>query len=127
MNLRCVAGGDEGGDVAGFEFGEAFGEPVRMALAQQPGGEGGQVVDVLAGVVEVDDLGGGGEQLIGDVPDPHRAVAEDDELADVLSAAAAGFAVYELGEPGGGFEGGQVARRARVTDRAALVIECWSG
>ena len=42
-------------------------------------------MDVLAGVVEVNDLGGGGEQLIGDVPDPHRAIAEDDELADVLA------------------------------------------
>ena len=98
-----------------------------MAFAQQPGGEGGEVVDVLAGVVEVDDLGGGGEQLIGEVPDPDRAVAEDDELADVLCAAAAGLSVGELGEPGGGFEGGQVAGRARVTDRAAVLIAGWPG
>ena len=122
MKLRCAAGGEQGGDVAGVEFGEPFGEPVWLAGAQQPGGEGGEVVDVFAGVVEVDDLGGGGEQLIGEVPDPHGAVAEDDELADVLSAAAAGFGVRELGEPGGGFEGGQVAGGARVADRAAVVV-----
>ena len=93
-----------------------------LALAQQPGGEVGEFVDVLAGVVEVDDLGGGGKQLIGEVPDPDRPVAEDDELADVLAAAAAGFGVHELGEPGSGFEGGQVAGGARVTDRVAVVI-----
>ena len=112
----------QGGDVTGVEFGEPFGEPVWVALAQEAGGEVGQVVDVFAGVVEVDDLGGGGEQLVGEVPDPDRPVAEDDELADVLGAAAAGFGVDELGEPGGGFEGGQVAGGARVADRAAVVV-----
>jgi hypothetical protein len=36
------------------------------------------------GVVEVHDLGGGREQFVGEIPDPHRAVAEDDGLADVF-------------------------------------------
>jgi hypothetical protein len=35
-------------------------------------------------VEQVNDLGRGREQLIGEVPDPYRAVAEDDELADVF-------------------------------------------
>ena len=83
-NFEVAAGGEQGGDVAGVEFFQAVGEPVRVAFAQQPGGEGSQVVGVLAGVVEVHDLGGGREQLVGEVPDPHRAVAEDDGLADVF-------------------------------------------
>ena len=91
-------------------------------LAQQAGGQVGEVVDVLAGVVEVDDLGGGGEQLLGEVPDPDRPVAEHDELADVLGAAAAGLGVHQQAEPGGGVEGGQVGGRAGVADRVAVVI-----
>jgi hypothetical protein len=89
--FQGAPGGEQGGDVAGVEFGEAFGKPVMVAAAEQQGCEGRQVVDVLAGVVEIDDLGGSVEQFIGDVLDPYRAVAADDELADVLSAAAAGL------------------------------------
>ncbi len=47
---------------------------------------------------QVDDLGGGREALVGEVPDPAGAVAEDDELADVFGAAAVGFGLDELGE-----------------------------
>jgi hypothetical protein len=45
-------------------------------------------VQVLAGVIQVDDLSGLGELGGGDVPDPGCAVADDGELADVLGAAA---------------------------------------
>ena len=90
--FEAASGGEQGGDVPGVEFGEAAGEPVLAVAAQQPGGEGGQLVDVLAGVVEVGDLGGGGEVLIGQVPDPGRAVTEDDELADVLASTSAASA-----------------------------------
>jgi hypothetical protein len=79
-------------------------------------------VDVLAGVVEVHDLGGGRESFIGDVPDPRGAIAEDHELADVLAAAAAGFGVHEAGETGGGSEGGQIAGRARAAYRVAFLL-----
>ncbi|HEY6314824.1 MAG TPA: hypothetical protein VIY52_29035 [Streptosporangiaceae bacterium] len=44
-------------------------------------------MQVLAGVVQVDDLGGFGELAVGDVPDPGGAVARDRELADVIGAA----------------------------------------
>src|SRR5215471_15824196 len=87
-----------------------------------PGGEGGQVVDVLAGVVEVHDLGGFGEVLIGEVPDPYRAVAEDHQLADVPGAAPVRFGGHEHPELAGGVEGSQVGRGARVTHRAAVLI-----
>ncbi len=48
---------------------QAAGEPVRLAVAQQPGRQRGELVDVLAGVVQVNDLSRCGEQLIGKVPD----------------------------------------------------------
>jgi len=43
---------------------------------------------VLAGVEQIDDGGGLGEVRSGEVPDPGRAVTQDDELADVRGAAA---------------------------------------
>jgi hypothetical protein len=73
-------------------FFEAGGEPVVAVARQQPVGEVGRVVQVLAGVIEVDDLGGGREE-IGEVPDPGRAVADDDELADAVGSTAAGLGV----------------------------------
>ena len=59
--LQVPSGGEQGGDIPGVEFGEALGKPVRVTFAQEAGGEDGEVVDVLAGVVEVNDLGGGRE------------------------------------------------------------------
>jgi hypothetical protein len=41
----------------------------------------------------------------------------------VLGATTAGFGVYEPGELGGGFEGGQLGGRAGVAHRVALVIK----
>ena len=84
---------------------------------------GGEVVQVFAGVVEVHDRGGLGQDRGGQVPDPGCAVAEHDELADVVGAAAAGFGVHQGGELGGGGEAGQVAGGVRVAHRPALLVE----
>jgi hypothetical protein len=59
-------------------------------------------VQVLAGVEHVDDLGGLGEVLGGEVPDPGGAVAQDGELADVPGAAPAGFGGHQHAEACGG-------------------------
>jgi hypothetical protein len=80
-----------GADVAGVEFGQPLGEPVVAVSGEQPGGQVRKFVHVLAGVEQIDDLGGLGEMLGGEVPEPHRAVAQDGELADVPGAAAAGL------------------------------------
>ena len=92
----------------------------RRVTSVQPGGEG---VQVFAGVVDVHDRGGFGQDRGGEVPDPGRAVAEDDELADVVGAAAAGFGVHQGGELVGGGEAAQVAGRVRVAHRPALVVD----
>ena len=75
---------------------------------------------MLAGVVEVHDLGGLGEVLGSEVPDPGRAVAGEYELADAGGTAAAGLSGHQDPE----FDCGcRVVRgRARVADRAALPI-----
>jgi hypothetical protein len=49
-------------------------------------------------VEEVDNLNGTGELFVGEVPDPRRAVAQDDAARGMVEAAAAGFAVGALGE-----------------------------
>ena len=77
---------------------------------------------MFAGVVEVDDLGRFGEALVGEVPDPAGAVADDDELPDVVAAAAAGFGLEEVGEVLDRLEGGQVAGRVGVADRMPVVV-----
>jgi hypothetical protein len=74
---------------------------------------------VLAGVVEVDYFGGGGVELAGQVPDPGCAIAEDDELADVLGAAADALGVQKDAEPVGGLEGGRGAPSAHPRARPA--------
>ena len=83
----------------------------------------GEVVQVFAGVVEVHDGGGLGQDRGGQVPNPGRAVAEHDQLADVVGAAAAGLGVHQGGEFGGGGEAGQVAGGVRVAHRPARLVE----
>lgn len=79
-------------------------------------------MQVFAGVVEVHDLGGFGQDAGGEVPDPVRSIAEDDELADVVAAPAEGFGVYQGGELIGWGEGAQVAGRVGVAHRPAFGV-----
>ncbi len=67
----------------------------------------GEVVQVLADVPDIADLGGLGERGTGDAPDPGGAV--DGELADVAGAAADAFCLHQIGEHVRGLEGGDVA------------------
>ena len=120
--MQTLGFGDEGFDVAGVEVGQAGGQPVGVCVAEDAGEVRGEVMQVFAGVVEVHDGGGLGQDRGGQVPDPGRPVAEDDELADVIGAAAAGFGVYLGGEFGGGGEAGQIAGGVRVAHRPAVGV-----
>ena len=113
---------DEGFNVAGVEVGQPGGQPVGVLVAEDGGEACGKVVQVLAGVVDVHDRGGFGQDRGGQVPDPGGAVAEHDELADVISAAAAGFGGHQGGELVDGGEAAQIAGGARVAHRSALLI-----
>ncbi len=122
MNSQVAAGGQQRADFAVVEFGEAPGEPFVAVAGQQPGGQVCQLMHVLAGVEQVDDLGGLGEMAGGEVPDPRRAVAQDGELADVPGAAAVGLGGHQDPELRRGGEGGQVGGGTRVADRVAVII-----
>ena len=89
------------------ELAQPGGEPAAVVVAEHEGEQPGEVVQVLAGVVEVHDLGVFGEVLACQVPDPVRAVAGDGQLADVPGAAAACLNGHQHSELGGGREGGQ--------------------
>src|SRR5258706_15800068 len=84
-------------------------------------------MQVLAGVIEVDDRSGLGEMLAGQVPDPRGAVAEEHQLADVAGAAAAGLAAHQEAELGGGGEGGQGGGGVRGPGRGAVLVEAGLG
>ena len=83
-------------------------------VGQDWGGGLGQVGEVFAGVEVVHDLGGVGEVLVGDGPDPFGAVTEHDGLSDLVEPAAVVLGLGVDGEGRGGFEGGDVAGRAGV-------------
>src|SRR5205823_1550962 len=112
-----------GFDVADVEVGQAGGQPVGVVVAEDAGQWGGEVVQVLAGVVEVHDRGGFGQDRGGQVPDPGCAVAEHDELADVVGTAVAGLGRHQGGELACGGEAGQVAGGVRVAHGSALLVE----
>ena len=57
-----------------------------------------QVGEVLAGVVDVGDVGGVGVELLGHGPDPGGAVAESDDLAAMVAAAAQVLGFDQVGE-----------------------------
>lgn len=78
---------------------------------------------MFTGVVEVHDGGGFGQDRGGQVPDPGRAVTEDDELADVIGAAAAGLGRYQGGELGGGGEAAHIAGGVRVAHRSPVGVD----
>jgi hypothetical protein len=89
--------------------------------------QAGEFVQVFAGVEQVHDLGGCGEALLGQVPDPAGPVAQDHELAQVFAAAASGFGGEQVSEVLDRFQGGQVAGGVGVPDRAAVGVGCRSG
>ena len=86
-----------------------------------------EVVQVLAGVVDVDDVGGVRVELLGHGPDPGGAVAEGDDLAEVLAAAAQVLGLDQSGEGVLAVEGGHVGGGAGVHHRPAVLIQAGHG
>ena len=87
----------------------------------------GEVGEVLAGMVDVDDVGGVRIERLGHGPDPGGAVADRDDLPEVLAAAAQVLGLHQAGEGVLAVEGGHVARGAGVRHRVAVVIEAGHG
>src|SRR6266702_6357875 len=80
-------------------------------------------MQVLAGVVDVGDVRGVRVKLPYHGPDPGGAVADGDDLAEVLSAAAQVLGLHQGGEGVLAVEGGHVAGGARVHHRMAMLVE----
>ena len=124
---RVLAGGvDDGADVPGVQLGVAVCQPLRRVGGDE-GQVAGQVGEVLAGVVDVGDVGGVGVKGPGHGPDPRGAVAEGDDLAEVLAAAAQVLGFHQLGEGVLAGEGGHVGGGAGVHHRPAVVIQARHG
>ena len=75
----------------------------------------GDVPQVLLGVEQIDDLDGAGEQLVGDAPDPQRAVAQHDPAAGAVEAAPARLAFHA---PANGESSASASRVAAVSTAA---------
>ena len=64
----------------------------------------GYIPEVLPGMIEIDDLHGPGKVLIGEIPDPDSAIANDDFGRGPLPASAPGFGIDAVAELVGGFD-----------------------
>ena len=121
-----AGGGDDRVDVAGIQFAEAAGQPLGRV-----GGDEGQVVrevvQVLAGVLDVHDVGGVRVEGLGHGPDPGGAVAEGDDLAEVVPAAAQVLGLDEASEGVLAVGCGHVAGRAGIHHRPAVIIQAGHG
>ena len=67
-----------------------------------------QVPEMLAGMIEIDDLDRAGKVLIGDVPDPVGAIADDDFGWGAVPSAVPGLGIDPKAELFGGFDGADV-------------------
>ncbi len=86
-----------------------------------------EFVLVFAGVVLVDDVGRFREPLFGEFQIQRVPSPIDDQLADVVAAAAAGLGLHEASEVLDRFQGGQVAGGVGVAHRPALLVEAGLG
>src|ERR1022692_382179 len=117
-----AGGADERLDVAGVQLGAAVGEPL-VRVGSDEGKVGGQVGEVLAGVVDVGDVRRVGVEVPGHGPDPGGTVAEGDDLPVVLAAAAQVLGFHQPGEGVLAAEGEGVAGGSGVHHGPAPAVE----
>jgi hypothetical protein len=77
---------------------------------------------MLASVEEVDNLDCAGKMLIGEIPDPDRAIGDDHFLFRPAPATPPSFGIDAQTKLFGGFDRGDVGCRAIIADRPALFI-----
>src|SRR5271154_3357278 len=77
---------------------------------------------MLTSVVKVDDLDGARKVLVGEIPDPHRAVADHYFLVGSAPAAPPSFGVQPEAELFGGLDGGHIGSGPLVTHWAAVLV-----
>src|ERR1039458_873965 len=77
---------------------------------------------MLTSVVEVDDLNGARKVLLGEIPDPHRAIADHYFLVGPTPAAPPSFVVQLEAELLGVLDGSNIRSGLLVTHRAAVPV-----
>jgi hypothetical protein len=74
----------------------------------------GQVPQVLAGMIEIDDPNRTGEVDVGQIPDPFGSIADDDFLLRMVPSSVPGFQIKALAELFGGLDGSGIGSRIRI-------------
>src|ERR1700730_18508943 len=78
---------------------------------------------MLPGMIKIDDLNGAGKVLVGQIPDPHGAVADDHFELGPLPSSAPDFAIDAEAELLGGFDGADIGGGVGVADGPSFVID----
>ena len=123
-------GGSQGAERENQFFYFAFVEPALLVslhpgfllasvVGKQQSGDGPQV---LAGVIQIDDLNRAGKMLLGQIPDPLGTVAEDDFLLGAAPAAIPGFQVQALGKRLGSLNGAGLGGGIGSANRIAFLV-----
>ena len=98
-------------------------QPVLLVIAEHEFHQFRQVVQVLTGVIQIDDLRSLGELLAARFQIHADAVTQDDHLADVGGATAAGLAGHERPELECRAEGGHIGGRGQIAHRVAFGVD----
>ena len=82
----------------------------------------GDIPEVLASVVEIDDVNGSGKMLVREVPNPFGSIGDNDFLNGAAPAAIPGFQINSFAELGGRFDGSGVGCGVRIPDGIPVFV-----
>src|SRR5713101_4575956 len=82
-----------------------------------------QVPEMLAGMIEIDDLNRTWKVLIGNIPDPVRAITHDNSDAGPVPASIVGLGINTEPKLFRGLDRANIGGGILVTDRPALIID----
>src|SRR5208282_4884671 len=94
--------------------------PLRRIDGEQLPGKGPQV---LASMVEINDLHGAGELPVGDIPDPDGSVAENDLFIGAAPASPPGFGIKTAAELFSRLDSACISSRSLVAHRPSLLVD----
>src|SRR3984957_18993405 len=77
---------------------------------------------MLASVIEIDDLHGAREVLVGQIPYPFGSVTHDNFLCRAAPATVPGFQIDALSKLFGSFDGSCISSRIRISNGIAFFI-----
>src|SRR5580692_4815217 len=77
---------------------------------------------MLPGMIQIHDLNGAGEVLVGQIPDPHGAISHDHLESGPLPTSAPSLRIEAEGELFGGFDGSHIGSGIGSADRPAFRV-----